>query len=1344
MKAIRGITLVVLASQILQGCFSIRGVELTSDSEELALSYSGASGTTGVFNTLMSIAPSTLSNAGAPITNCEIKPSTTPLPAWASIDPVTCVISGVPNATLPSTTYTLVTTNSAGKTTEANVTFSVAAGVPALSFTGASNTNGTIGTAMNVTPTTLSANGASISNCSVSPALPAWASISNTTCVISGTPNAILSTNNYSVIATNSVGTSIIASITLSVAPPPPLLSYASSTGKTGKVKFPMWIIPSNLDDQGYPLTGCAIKSGTTALPSWTSIDATTCIISGTPTAPLSATTYTVVASNTAGQSLDATITLSVNAIESRMLVGGDQHQCFLDSDGSVKCWGDNSNQQINFPDAWSYPSVAGVTPATTIPSVTLNSYVPPTITGISAEQIKTCIILSGSLQCMSNFSNPTWKTIFTSGVTAVASGPKHTCAIVNGALKCFGDNTDGQIGNGSTGGFIDTPYTTISSGVTAVSAGPSITCAVVSGVLKCFGTSSQLFTVGLTVTKTSPFTLISSGVTSVSVTSYDHLGAVVNGSLQFIGWDYPNAIIRNGNCFTNSSDPYTIINSGVSAVSVGNRLTCGIVGGALKCKGWATVDAGDFTSSGVTNECGATGIYTPFTSISSGVTDVIASNYGGICAIVSGSLMCWGENTYGQVGNGSKSTAVNSFYTVFASGVTAAAKSDYHTCAVVSGALKCFGNDTNSTVHTYDVTSPVSVPLPTNYFGKSYPYAGNLEFKPVAVGYNHTCVIETGGSLKCFGGNEQGQIGNGTSGADVLTPYTVFSSGVTSVAAFNGNTCAIVNGSLQCWGSNENGKNGNGITSGNTLSPNIVFSSGVSAVTMNSNGTCAVVSGSLQCWMWGPDLYSQFLGGLGNPTTIIASGVTSVAMGNSHMCAVVSGALQCWGEKVYLGLGINNNTIQSFTTPFTAIATGVTSVSIYGYNTCAVVSGVLKCFGPATTPQIQIASNVTDVSSYWCAIVSGALQCSGSSGQMGYHYENPIFASGVTAVSSGISHCCAIVSGELKCFGLNYNGQLGLGNADDSNPTAFNTPKSLFLSGVSEISSGSSHTCAIISGALKCIGKTDGSNLPSSPLTTVFSSGVTSIASGDWHTCAVVSGSLKCFGDNSFGQTGQDPGVTSVPSSAPVTVITSGVQKVFAASGTTCALKTDLSLWCFGDKSLGLFNDGDDQNIYNPHNTPTQINLPSGTLQDFSMSFGHACGIFDTSDTKKLYCWGSNSNGEIKNDSIFGTGLQNQLVTTSSTLEKVELGAADLWGFPGRTCVIDNGALSCFGSNQAGEIDSSHAGTDIHTPFTISNSGVTAANAKNINITCYLKGNEVRCTGQSATPDLILNSVGS
>lgn len=282
-------------------------VTLSTGNTVPSLSYSGAAGTVGNINVSMNVAPTTISNNGSPITQCQATPS---LPLWATLDPASCVITGTPDSFLAPTSYTIVATNSTGPSAGASVTLEVAAGVPTLSYAASTGTQGSIGSPMSVTPSTLNNNGSSITNCTISPGLPLWATLNNTTCAITGTPDANLSSSTYTVTVTNGIGSST-ASVTIGVGLSVPDISYTGALGTSGVIGVPMTVAPTTLNENGSTVTQCNVSP---ALPLWATLNQSTCTITGTPDAVMMATIYTITATNSTGTSTGADVTLSVDA----------------------------------------------------------------------------------------------------------------------------------------------------------------------------------------------------------------------------------------------------------------------------------------------------------------------------------------------------------------------------------------------------------------------------------------------------------------------------------------------------------------------------------------------------------------------------------------------------------------------------------------------------------------------------------------------------------------------------------------------------------------------------------------------------------------------------------------------------------------------------------------------------------------------------------------------------------------------------------------------------------------------------------------------------------------------
>ncbi len=226
----------------------------------------------------------------------------TALPAGLSFNTVTGVISGTPTVLSVATVYTITATNAGGSgSTTVNLTVNPPA--PIISYTPSTNVY-TVGAA--ITALTPVNTGGSSTSWAIGPALPAGLSFNTTTGVISGTPTAVSAATVYTISADNAGGVGT-TKITLScVNPVPPVISYSPSTNVYTVGTAISSLTPTNT---GGPVTSWSIG---TALPAGLSFDTTTGIISGTPTAVSSVTTYTITATNAAGSGT-TTVTLTVN-----------------------------------------------------------------------------------------------------------------------------------------------------------------------------------------------------------------------------------------------------------------------------------------------------------------------------------------------------------------------------------------------------------------------------------------------------------------------------------------------------------------------------------------------------------------------------------------------------------------------------------------------------------------------------------------------------------------------------------------------------------------------------------------------------------------------------------------------------------------------------------------------------------------------------------------------------------------------------------------------------------------------------------------------------------------------
>ncbi|MFM7271232.1 MAG: RCC1 domain-containing protein [Actinomycetes bacterium] len=298
-----------------------------------------------------------------------------------------------------------------------------------------------------------------------------------------------------------------------------------------------------------------------------------------------------------------------------------------------------------------------------------------------------------------------------------------------------------------------------------------------------------------------------------------------------------------------------------------------------------------------------------------------IAAGGAHTCATVSGGLViCWGKNTYGQLGDGTVSPRLTPVSVANLTGAVAVGAGDNHSCAVrFNGAVLCWG--ANSAGQLGDGTN-------TN---RRYPTAVSGVSSAVAVvaGLAHSCALLGSGSVVCWGQNTYGQLGDGTNNSR-NTPGGEVVLGQRAVAVSAGNTftCAVLeDGTGRCWGGNSQGQLGNNSTTGFNLPQFVSGMSGAVSIASGSRHSCAgLADGSAVCW--GDNSTFQIGNNLSADARVPVAvsgltGVRSLSAGSRHTCALRTiGSMVCWGDNFSGRLG-DGSTLSS-SSPVTAV--GVTN----------------------------------------------------------------------------------------------------------------------------------------------------------------------------------------------------------------------------------------------------------------------------------------------------------------------------------------------------------------------------------------------------------------------------------
>lgn len=670
-----------------------------------------------------------------------------------------------------------------------------------------------------------------------------------------------------------------------------------------------------------------------------------------------------------------------------------------------------------------------------------------------------------------------------------------------------------------------------------------------------------------------------------------------------------------------------------------------------------------------------------------------------------SGAVMCWGRNEAGQLGDGSTTprsspTAVVGLAAL--SDARALALGDAHSCVLRGdGDVWCWGRNDGGQLGDGLLASrstPSQVPR-------------LKQVEQIAAGAATTCARTRGGQVFCWGDNRQGELGLASPDANRLTPVAVPGlSGATDLSMGAHHACVVtLDRTVRCWGANAVGQLGDGTTT-TSRAPAAAITGLIDVIQVASGSlhSCArTIAGNVACW--GFNQTGQLGDGTRTARSVAASvvlpgplTVAALSSGAQHVCAIGSNeTLLCWGSNSSGQLGDGTTTGREVPS-FVAGLAGVVEIAPGEGHTCARTrDGGLWCWGdnragqlgtggsilrpsPSRVVDLDGVKSVSSGADHVCVLRGdGRVACWGAGGfgrlgsgsdrdrSLPAHVELPGTAD---AVAAGGEQSCAVMTGGTACWGRGTSGQLGNGVADSWLPLA-----SPSLGGIDRLALGRAHGCArrADTQTVWCWGAADQGQAgtpvaeqPVPPRSVTPPVPAQSVVAAASYSCALdPSGAVHCWGRGAEGQLGSGQGGDGVPVVVP---LPAPAVAVAAGRAHGCAALTDGQVFCWGRGTDGQLGGGGALDRGNPAAVPNVAAAVAVTAGD-----GHACAL---SADGSVFCWGANASGQLGNG------------TTAATATAVRSGLPRSYRAiaAGRahTCALrSDGRVDCWGDDTSGQL---------------------------------------------------------
>ena len=590
------------------------------------------------------------------------------------------------------------------------------------------------------------------------------------------------------------------------------------------------------------------------------------------------------------------------------------------------------------------------------------------------------------------------------------------------------------------------------------------------------------------------------------------------------------------------------------------------------------------------------------------------------------GTVWAWGYNNYGQLGDGTTSNRTTPVPVLVLTGVASiAAGSNFSFAVKADGSVWAWGYNNYGQLGdgtTANRSAPGQVP-------------GLSGVAKIAASYNHALAVKTDGTLWAWGYNAQGQLGDGTI-TDRPVPAAVAGLGgvVGAAAGYYHSLVVKADGTVWAWGTNTNGQLGDGTTQLRVTPVQVMGFAGVVAVAAGFNHSLAL-KGDGSVWAWGQGALGNNAGG----QSLAPVAVTGVG-GVGTFALILTGTvpdpfafLPVFGAPLSSTLTSNPITVVGLGT-FVTVAAAVT-------NGEASINGGAFTTTPANVRNGDVVRVRVSSSASYQTLSSATLTIGGASGNSAtfnvFTLRDPAQAATIPRVSLGSSHSFLLnTNGVIYGFGSNANGQLGNGTTLGSPfPTAVGG-----LLGVTQLASGANHALALNpDGTVATWGfnanyQLAGGIEPFRPNPSIVPglTFVKSVSAGADHSLALkADGTVWAWGSNALGQLGNSSAGTR--SATPVAV--SGLTAIAAISAGgrhNLALTSAGAVYAWGANDGGQIGDG----TFGQRATPVPVSALANVVAIA------ACGSHSLAlkNDGTVVAWGANGFGQL------GDGTQNNRTT--------------------------------------------------------------------------------------------------